>query len=77
MSTTPTLNVTLKGVALGAATNALLAIEGFAERNFPNHGTDPEQARHRNELGTIVLPLRSAMDEAVAAEHLNAKVRGE
>jgi hypothetical protein len=56
--------VTLEGVTVSAALNALLAIESYAERMWPDHKDAGDQTRKRNELAAIVLPLRAAMDEA-------------
>lgn len=63
-------SVTLEDVTIGAALHTLLAIEGTAGRLFPDRATDPEQNRAYNALSKIVLPLRAAMDEAVAGERV-------
>ena len=57
--------VTLDAEA-SAVTDVLLAIEGFAERVYPDRRTDAEQQAGYNALGDIVLPLRAARDEALA-----------
>lgn len=56
------MNVTLTNVEPSAATDALLAIEGFAERVFNDRASNPDAQRSYNNLAAIVLPLREARD---------------
>lgn len=62
---TETVNVTLTDVPVGAATDALLAIESWAERMYSDRANDPHLQQSYNDLAAIVLPLRGARDAAL------------
>jgi hypothetical protein len=60
------MDVILTDVKPGAASIALLAIERFADEIYADRATNDESQNARNDLAAIVLPLRAAMDAALA-----------
>lgn len=62
------VTVTLTDVDTSAILDVLLATERYAERLYGNRRTDPGAQEAYNALAAIVLPLRDAMDTAIAEQ---------
>ena len=58
------MNIQLTEVPANAAMDTLLAIEDFAGRMYADRRSNESSQRRWNDLASIVLPLREALDEA-------------